>query len=127
MKKATEDTSVTMIAATVAPIHTVGDMLRGAQRLMTRKNLVTVIHWVAIGSAAVTAFGTEFVIPANEKVAGYGVVVMILTVSSVLNKFAGMLDDKATLAQAVAATLPLIRASTAGSSEQADAVHAEVR
>ncbi len=93
-------------------------LLDKAKSALTQKNVMTAVHWIAVITAAVISIGTTVFVPGTEKVAGYGLALMAVSIAQVIHKFTDALDHQATLIQAVQVTLPAIQAAAAGNATQ---------
>jgi hypothetical protein len=107
-------------------VPTIQAVLDAGAKLWSAKNMVNIIHWTAIGSAIVVSVGTTVVAPGNEKVAGYGIAVALISIAQVIHKFTDALDHRSTLTQAVEVTLPAIEAATTGNQHQQVALEKEI-
>lgn len=93
-------------------------LLDKTKSVFTQKNVMMGIHWIAVITAAVISIGTTIFVPGTEKVAGYGLALMTISIAQVIHKFTDALDHQATLIQAVQVTLPVIQAAASGNSVQ---------
>ena len=105
---------------------TISQIMDAGRNLWTAKNIANTVHWTTIISAAVVSIGTTIVAPGNEKIAGYGIAVGLISVAQVIHKITDALDHKQTLLQAVEATLPAIEAATSGNEHQLGALEKEI-
>ena len=100
----------------------IAELIEDGRRLLTRKNLLNLIHWMAIGSGIVVSIGTALIVPGSEKIEGYGIAVACISAAQVIHKFVTALDNKHTLTEAVAMTLPALQATTTANKVQKDAL-----
>jgi hypothetical protein len=72
---------------------------------MKTKNVVNLVHWTSLGSAAVVSAATVF---SGDPKFG-SVALALISISQVVHKFADALENKDTLEQAVAKTAASIK------------------
>ena len=92
---------------------------------MNKLSLVNVLHWVLVGSGVLISVATAVMGSPDVKLAGYAATV--LSVAQVIHKFADAQQSKATVATAVAATVPIAQAAAVGNAQQSVAVEKAIQ